>query len=573
MGLVLSLPSNEVIAVTTLAALSLLGIKLWQQRNYEKLLPPGPKKIPIFGNLFQVSALRPYPQFRKWAQEYGPVYHLKFGSQDIVVLNTPEAADELFVNRSKIFSSRIAPHVAHDIMSEGQRMAFLPYNDEFKMVRKSLQPSIGPLPSRQLRPMQELESRVALYDLMNHGDKSITLHHTAGPSGEVPEHHWFSLIRRFTTSLVLTLMYGTRVHKIENTPRLHKLYRVLANMTSVAQPGNYLADGFPILRKLPDFLAPWRVQARGMHEWEIELLGGFLEDLKTEMKAGRQRVECYASKYLKARAEAGYEDAPGSGLTPDGQWMKDKFVAYTAGTIVEAGSDTTASTAHTFILMMLSYPHVLTKLREEIDRVVGPDRLPTFDDEPNLPYLVACIKETLRRRPAAILGVPHANDEDVWYNGYLIPKGSNVFGNIWAIHMDPKLFPNPTAFIPERWLSPDGKSTSWGDGFDGERDQWVFGWGRRLCPGSYIAEASFLILLSRIIWGLDFSAPKDPKTGRDILPDLADEETFSEGFISIPRIFGVEWHPRSEKHAQIIRSEFEDAQAHWSNLNLPGDER
>lgn len=65
------------------------------------------------------------------------------------------------------------------------------------------------------------------------------------------------------------------------------------------------------------------------------------------MKAGRQRVECYASKYLKARAEAGYEDAPGSGLTPDGQWMKDKFVAYTAGTIVEAGSDTTASTAHT----------------------------------------------------------------------------------------------------------------------------------------------------------------------------------------------------------------------------------
>lgn len=62
MGLVLSLPSSEVIAVTTLAALSLLGIKLWQQHNYEKLLPPGPKKIPIFGNLFQVSALRPYPQ-------------------------------------------------------------------------------------------------------------------------------------------------------------------------------------------------------------------------------------------------------------------------------------------------------------------------------------------------------------------------------------------------------------------------------------------------------------------------------------------------------------------------------
>lgn len=134
----------------------------------------------------------------------------------------------------------------------------------------------------------------------------------------------------------------------------------------------------------------------------MRLWGGLLDDNKRLLKAGTPK-ECFVTSYLSERTDNGYEEAPGRGLTDDG-WMRDKLVAYTAATVLEAGSDTTAGSIQSFILFILSHPHVLRKVRAEVDRNVGSERLPTFDDEMRLPYLVACIKETLRRRPPAIIG-------------------------------------------------------------------------------------------------------------------------------------------------------------------------
>ncbi|KAF8625938.1 hypothetical protein AX17_006664 [Amanita inopinata Kibby_2008] len=497
-------------------------------------LPPGPPKLPFFGNLFQVPVLRPYPKFREWAKEYGPIFHLRMGPQDVIVLNTADAADELFVHRSKSFSSRTPPHVAHDIVSAGQRLVFLPYGKEWKAARKSLHSSIGPGPSRKIRTCQELESRVLLYDILQHGEKGWRPL-APGPNGEVPEDHWFSLVRRYATSIVMTVCYGRRANTIIRNRYLHKIYAVLANIVIVGQPGNYLADVFPILRQLPDWLSSWRTEGRKMHCWEMELWGGLLDELRDDLNKGVEN-NSYIGGYLRQRVEAGKADAPGCGITEDG-WLRDTLLAYTAGTVLEAGSDTTASTIQSFILFMLSHPHVLEKVRAEVDAVVGSDRMPQFEDEPNLPYMVAAIKETLRKRPPTVMGIPHKADEDSIYDGYKIPKGSTVIGNVWAIHMDPTRYPNPTAYQPERWYTP-GKPTRWGSG--PELDQpltmghssYVFGWGRRFCQGSHIAEASLFISLSRLIWGVEFEAPKDPKTGVPQIPDVGDEEgTFSDGFV------------------------------------------
>lgn len=126
-----------------------------------------------------------------------------------------------------------------------------------------------------------------------------------------------------------------------------------------------------------------------------------MNDLKADIQ-GSSQSNSYVGSYLKQRAESGHEQAPGLGITEDG-WLRDTLLAYTAGTVLEAGSDTTSSTLQSFILFMLNHPTVLKKLREEIDNVVGSDRMPDFDDEPRLPYLIACIKETLRCRPPAPL--------------------------------------------------------------------------------------------------------------------------------------------------------------------------
>ncbi|OSX61398.1 hypothetical protein POSPLADRAFT_1145520 [Postia placenta MAD-698-R-SB12] len=563
--------TNElaIVAITLLATVVLLYAKGTRRAP----LPPGPRGIPFFGNMFQFNVMRPNPQYLKWAQKYGPVFSVKLGGQRIVVLNSSEAADELFVTRSKLYSSHESPHVGFDLVSDQQRMVFMPYGREWKISRKNVHGLLGPGPSKQMRKMQELESRVMLHDLLCHGETSITEDFVEGPHGKVPERHWFSIIRRYTTSLMMTLVYGRRIERIVDNPELHKVYDVMANITHVCQPGSYLVDALPFLRWLPDMLAPWRAEGRKMHEWEMAFWGKLFSDSRTALLNGAG-FNGFVQSYLRARAEAGLEDLPGKGATEDAAgWMRDKLVTYTAVSIIEAGSDTTSTAVFSFVLLMLSNPDALQRAKEEMDLVVGSSRMPEWEDEDRLPWLTACIKETLRRAPPFPLGIPHKADEDDVYNGYLIPKGSTVVGNIWAIHMDPVRYPDPSAFKPERFYNPDGK-LNWASGPDTHnRDHYIFGWGRRFCSGKYVAEASLFIVLSRLIWGFELHAASDPQTGKARLPGVNEEDTFTDGLVSAPKIYPVGFKPRSEKHAEMITASYKDVQNDWQSMGLAGDER
>jgi cytochrome P450 len=133
--------------------------------------------------------------------------------------------------------------------------------------------------------------------------------------------------------------------------------------------------------------------------------------------------------------------------------FSDDLAGYTAGSLLEAGSDTTAATLIAFIQALVLFPNVQKLAQEELDRVVGQDRLPTMEDEMNLQYIRGCVKESMRWMPTDILGVPHAVTKDDWYMGYLIPKGAGVVNNVWTIHMDPKRHPNPREFDPSRYAT------------------------------------------------------------------------------------------------------------------------
>ncbi len=110
--------------------------------------------------------------------------------------------------------------------------------------------------------------------------------------------------------------------------------------------------------------------------------------------------------------------------------FSDDLAAFLAGSALEGGSDTTSTELIAFIKALLLYPEVQKKAQEELDRVCG-DRLPDMSDEPNLRYIRACIKETLRWFPTAVLGLPHAVIRDDEYMGYKIPKGAGVLFNVW----------------------------------------------------------------------------------------------------------------------------------------------
>jgi len=136
-----------------------------------------------------------------------------------------------------------------------------------------------------------------------------------------------------------------------------------------------------------------------------------------------------------------------------------------------------------FVYLMMNHPEVQRRAQEEIDSVIGGQRLADFEDRASLPYVDAVLRETMRWRPVAPLGVPHATTEDDVYEGYHIPKGVIVLANLWAMSQDEKKYPNPEAFIPERFLQDDGTLNE-------DTISWSFGFGRRICPGRYVADAS-----------------------------------------------------------------------------------
>jgi cytochrome P450 len=129
--------------------------------------------------------------------------------------------------------------------------------------------------------------------------------------------------------------------------------------------------------------------------------------------------------------------------------------------MIEAGSETTSQALNNCIIGLLSNPEAVRKAHEELDRVVGNTRTPTFADEKNLPWVRAIVQvsapfcgkvlteqELLRWRPVNKFGMNHYNTEDDWYNGYFIPKGSVVMINWWAFHYDPEYYPEPEKVIP-----------------------------------------------------------------------------------------------------------------------------
>ena len=160
---------------------------------------------------------------------------------------------------------------------------------------------------------------------------------------------------------------------------------------------------------------------------------------------------------------------------------EENRIMWVVGAIYSGGADTTVSALTTFVLAMVLYPDAQRKAQAEIDSVVGKERWPLMADRGRMPYVEALYKEVLRWHPVAPLGVPHRlTKEDTW-GDYTLPEGSTVISNIWAMGQTED---DSLLFKPERHLYRSGKE---GEGLDPR--EYVFGFGRRVCPGKDLADA------------------------------------------------------------------------------------
>lgn len=191
---------------------------------------------------------------------------------------------------------------------------------------------------------------------------------------------------------------------------------------------------------------------------------------------------------------------------------------------------------------MTTHPEVVALAQQELDEVLGGERLPDFSDKPRLPYVSALLKEVLRWGLPNPLGTPHQLREDDIYNEWFIPAGATVFYNLWAMFHDESAYPGPFSFRPDRFLedgqiNPDVK----------DPEQLIFGWGRRICPGRHFALRFVFLTIARTLATFGVSTYLD-ENGNPVVPNR--ERT--HGLVSNPLPFRSNINPRSAQALSLI---------------------
>ncbi|KAF4953618.1 hypothetical protein FGADI_5954 [Fusarium gaditjirri] len=436
-------------------ALAAILVRLLFTGRRPKNYPPGPPTLPILGNIHLMPTKDAHLQFRKWADEYGPVYSLILGTKPFIVLSSAQAVKDLLDKKSALYSDRQEMYVGQILGSGGLRLLMMGYGPTWRSFRKLVHSLLNVTTAKSYVPYQDLENKQMLYEMIVQPDQFL------------------QSIRRYSNALTITMVFGWR-SPIYQDPKLMQLFDGFAEFAKINQTGiAALLDSFPVLRKLPDLLLPVQRKAKELHKKEKDLYLSHWLKAKQDIADGSIKP-CFCVGLAEAQEKEKFGDAQ---------------AAYISGTLLEAGSDTTSSTLYAFVQAMLLYPEIQRKAQDEIDKVIG-KRMPTMDDEHSLRYVRACMKETLRWMPTTILGaVPHAVTQDDTYNGYLIPKGAGVFNNVWGIHMDPERHPDPRQFNPDRYRDDFQSLADAAANPDAsKRDQFTFGAGRRICPGIHVAE-------------------------------------------------------------------------------------
>ncbi|CAE6452271.1 unnamed protein product [Rhizoctonia solani] len=369
---------------------------------------------------------------------------------------------------------------------------------------------------------------IATYDEGQTRDVHLFLQRlSANPDGFFEESKWFF------GRTIMRITYGYSVTSV-NDPYI-KLSEDALRSSVIGVMGNHPVDTYPILRYLPGWLP-------GM---------GFKKEAYEARKIAKRLANEPFDWAVQAINEGITVPSLISQLLELNEEGKDSLedIKWSAAAIYSGGVHNTLATFSNFIVAMMLYPEVARKAREEIDRVVGNERLPAVSDRDNLPYLECILLETLRWHPVAPLGSPRSVHQDRIYRGYRIPAHSTIYCNIYAITRDETIFPDPESFVPERFAEGNTGPTPLNP-----RD-FVFGAGRRICPGNHIIDATIFLLIASILATMDIGKARDGQ-GNEIEPVIV-----RSGFQTNQVLpFKCSVTPRSDCALQLIETAvmFED---------------
>ncbi|KAI0650117.1 cytochrome P450 [Trametes meyenii] len=482
-------------------------------RKRQGPLPPGPKGLPIIGNMLDMPASHEWRTYAQWGQRWGDIVSVSFLGQPFIILNSAKHAVELLEKKSSIYSSRPVIPVGGELVGWKRTLVLQPYGNSFREYRRLIFQLIGSKKHMErFVPLVEAKTRDMIVNVYQEPTKLL-------------DH-----IRLCAGAIILTMSHGYEVKK-ENDPFVATVDEAMEQFAVCTSPSAIPANIFPFLTHAPSWFpgagfkkdaVVWRKTLNEMcdkpHDW-----------VKARMADGTN-VPNFTSTHLEGD------------ITPE----REELIKNVASSFYSGGADTTVSAIDAFYLIMSLHPEVQVKAQAEIEAVIGSDRMPTHEDRENLPYVQAVYFEVLRWQNIAPLGIPHRSTEDDIYNGYHIPKGSIVIANVWQMLHDPETYADPFTFNPERFMAGPGKTP------ETDPRTVAFGFGRRICPGLQLADISVFLGVAMSL--AVFKIEKAVENGKVIEPSTE----WTSGTVSHPPPYKCSIKPRSAKAEALLHSLIEE---------------
>ncbi|XP_054908575.1 cytochrome P450 2J6-like [Poeciliopsis prolifica] len=440
--------------------------------------PPGPRALPIVGNIFTWDQSRPHEKLIELARTYGDVYSLRFGQKWAVVLNGLDAMKEGLVVNGDSMVDR--PELALQdeiggglgvIFSNGniwkqQRRFALSTLKYFGFGKKSLEPVI--------------------LDEFRHCAKEIR-----GYKGKPVNPHL--IINNAVSNIICQLVFG---HRFEyGDEKFMKLMLMFDKAVQIeGSIWAQLYNSFTLLMRL----------LPGPHQTVKQIWDDVKKFIREELNQHKKNwdpsnskdyIDCYLQEIETNKAQN------------DNTFDEENLIMCVLDLFV-AGSETTSTTLRWAFLYMAKYPEIQEKVQAEIDRVIGQSRQPSMEDRANLPYTDAVIHEILRMSNIVPLALPHSTNKEVRLGGYTVPKEILIIPNLASVLFDRKEWETPFTFNPAHFLNEEGK-------FAKKTAFIPFSAGKRLCLGENLARMELFLFFTSFMQHFTFSMPAGVKVVMD----------------------------------------------------------
>lgn len=432
-------------------------------------LPPGPRPLPIIGNLHILDLKKPYLSFHQLSKKYGPVYTVQLGEEKVVVICGYEAVKEALVNRADEFSGR--PEVKlFNVITKGLGVIFAK-DENWKVMRRFTLSTLRDFGMGK----KGIESKIS--------EESNCLVKRFRSYKGAPFDNTM-IMNAAVANIIVSILLSNRFDYED--PTLLKLLKIVnENIQLIGSPMSMLYNTYPSVMRW--FLTIQKTVARNINEMHAFIRETFTNQ-KKELDVNDQRnlIDSFLVKQQ--------EEKPNPEL-----YFTNENLTVLVTDLFAAGMETTSTTLRWGLLLMMKYPEIQRKVQNEIEKVIGSAE-PQVSHRKEMPYTDAVIHEIQRFGNIVPTNLPHATTQDVNFRGYLLPKGIHVIPLLTSVLYDKDHFVKADEFYPEHFLDSSGN-------FVRKEAFMPFSAGKRSCAGENLAKMELFMFFIKLLQNFTFQAP------------------------------------------------------------------